>query len=64
MKRRFYDVCPICGATLDPGEKCNCEKEEENREYIRNIIADIGIPGIIDSDDSDYGQTTSSWSDI
>ena len=22
--------CPKCGAYLDPGEKCDCEKEEEN----------------------------------
>lgn len=23
-----YNTCPICGANLDPGEKCDCEKEE------------------------------------
>lgn len=23
-----YDVCPICGATLDHGETCDCNKEE------------------------------------
>lgn len=22
-----YKTCPICGAALDPGEKCDCEKE-------------------------------------
>ncbi len=21
-----YEVCPICGSTLDFGEKCDCEK--------------------------------------
>lgn len=21
----FYNVCPKCGAHLDPGEKCECE---------------------------------------
>ncbi|MCU7380469.1 hypothetical protein OBO34_19335 [Clostridiales Family XIII bacterium ASD5510] len=21
----YYNVCPICGATLDPGEHCDCE---------------------------------------
>lgn len=20
----FYNVCPKCGANLDPGERCNC----------------------------------------
>ena len=24
----YYNVCPICGANLDPGEKCNCEQME------------------------------------
>lgn len=24
-----FDVCPICGATLDHGETCDCEKEEK-----------------------------------
>lgn len=23
----FYKTCSICGANLDPGEKCNCEDE-------------------------------------
>ena len=23
----YYRECPICGASLDPGEKCDCEKE-------------------------------------
>lgn len=23
----LYRECPICGAALDPGEKCDCEKE-------------------------------------
>lgn len=21
----YYTVCPVCGANLDPGEKCDCE---------------------------------------
>ncbi|MBQ7075643.1 MAG: hypothetical protein IJM94_02460 [Clostridia bacterium] len=23
-----YYTCPCCGDNLDPGEKCNCEKEK------------------------------------
>lgn len=23
----YYDVCPECGATLDPGEKCDCKEK-------------------------------------
>lgn len=21
-------VCPVCGASLDPGERCDCQKEK------------------------------------
>jgi len=24
----YYDVCPDCGARLDPGEKCDCKEEQ------------------------------------
>lgn len=30
----YYNTCPICGANLDPGERCDCE--EEHDEQIRN----------------------------
>lgn len=36
IKAGKYDICTICGANLDPGEKCDCEEqdkpEEEQRE--------------------------------
>lgn len=22
-------ICPLCGANLDPGEKCDCQKKED-----------------------------------
>ena len=25
----FYKECPICGASLDPGEKCDCTEKKE-----------------------------------
>lgn len=31
-KSRYYKVCPVCGCTLDPGEKCECEKEQASNE--------------------------------
>ncbi len=35
----FYRVCPSCGANLDPGEKCDCEKvRKEKREKLEKII--------------------------
>lgn len=25
-----YRTCPCCGANLDPGEKCDCQRKEED----------------------------------
>ena len=29
----YYNVCPVCGSNLDPGERCDCQsiraKEQE-----------------------------------
>lgn len=27
----YYRTCPICGAALDPGERCDCRSEGESR---------------------------------
>lgn len=24
----YYRVCPICGCSLDPGDRCDCERDE------------------------------------
>lgn len=29
MKHTYYSTCPICGANLDPGEKCTCTAERK-----------------------------------
>lgn len=33
----YYNICALCGATLDPGEKCTCREEkaeeEENKKF-------------------------------
>lgn len=29
---QYYRVCPYCGAHLDPGEKCDCEREVQKHE--------------------------------
>ena len=31
-KRGTYWVCPICGAHLDCGERCDCQDEENMEE--------------------------------
>lgn len=25
-----YNICPYCGANLDPGERCDCQDDEED----------------------------------
>lgn len=27
MKMAYYKTCPECGANLDPGEICDCDKK-------------------------------------
>lgn len=29
MRHTYYTTCPICGANLDPGEKCTCTAERK-----------------------------------
>lgn len=35
----YYNVCPHCGCNLDPGEKCDCRKEDEKMRgfFNRNL---------------------------
>lgn len=28
----FYNVCPNCGANLDPGERCDCKEQEKRQD--------------------------------
>lgn len=28
----YFRVCPNCGDNLDPGERCDCEREKQKRE--------------------------------
>lgn len=33
--RRKYDICKRCGANIDFGEKCDCQKEKkENKDRL------------------------------
>lgn len=35
----YYTVCPHCGASLDPGERCDCQlhKHTLNTERTRDV---------------------------
>ena len=40
----YYDICSKCGATLDPGEPCDCEevKEKEQNKRERLLMKEKG----------------------
>ncbi len=44
MKNKYYKTCEICGANLDPNEKCTCQqeaKEEKERAEINKKVSAI-----------------------
>lgn len=34
---RIFNVCPDCGANLDPSERCTCQDEKERKRNINNL---------------------------
>lgn len=36
----FYRTCPDCGASLDPGEKCDCQEEKKQDFFDRHLKMD------------------------
>lgn len=35
----YYRLCDKCGCALDPGEKCDCEKEaQEKQEKLQKMV--------------------------
>lgn len=39
----YYNVCPLCNANLDPGEKCDCmdkkvREERKRQEFFRKSL--------------------------
>lgn len=38
-----YETCPNCGAHLDHGEKCDCDKEKENAPDAAGAPSQMGI---------------------
>ena len=43
----YYKTCRLCGATLDPGEQCDCQDKEEAApvlEHRDGPKVEIGLP--------------------
>lgn len=42
-KRRYFNTCQRCGAHLDPGEKCDCQKTKQinKKQHTREINKDL-----------------------
>lgn len=38
----YFHECSKCGASLDPGEKCDCMKEKEQK--VRKITNNLIVP--------------------
>lgn len=38
-----FKTCPKCGAHLDAGEKCDCEKNKRSCRYCGKEIKEFGI---------------------
>lgn len=34
----YFNECEYCGAALDPGEKCECRRNQNNKEHERNKL--------------------------
>lgn len=36
----MYRVCPLCGSSLDPGETCDCQREQVRETRSQTIKTD------------------------
>lgn len=34
----MYWTCPYCHSNLDPGERCDCQKEKQIKNIHRNVV--------------------------
>lgn len=41
----YYNVCPYCGAHLDPGERCTC-REERAAAIVPDKLETVKIRGV------------------
>jgi predicted nucleic acid-binding Zn-ribbon protein len=41
----MYYTCPRCGSNLDPGERCDCEREKIEKKNALSDLIKIGTRG-------------------
>ena len=47
MRHTYFTTCPICGANLDPGEKCTCTAERKGGEHMNDTNRSSYIDAIV-----------------
>ena len=45
----YYRVCPLCGAALDPGERCDCREERHPAVVLEKQICGFNIATMLRS---------------
>lgn len=52
-------ICDICGCYLDPGEKCDCQKEQEhNRKIVEDFLTEDRDGQMVLKEAADHGAHT------
>lgn len=41
----YFNICSLCGSTLDPGERCDCQQESEIKKMVIESMLQIGDNG-------------------
>lgn len=52
LKSQYYWTCPNCGANLDPGESCDCKRnEDEKSDFLIAQCTPVSseLSGIVDN---------------
>lgn len=39
----YYRICPNCGCSLDPGERCDCMEEKAKEKKQRNQFNELAL---------------------
>lgn len=43
-QRTYYHTCKLCGANLDPGESCDCQKEKDDTKLVTTNVTEKSEP--------------------